>query len=719
VQMLRADGESRLGSAAALADEEITRGYLVLLADPAFLLDRFDATLPAAGYIALEHATGGNSPVKLEEYGSGAPVGAVLQRIPVAGSMFRIAVPQLQSSSRFSGTERLALFLIGCLLLAFGVVRLVADRRAAPADRAADDLPLPPTQAPPAGAAPEEGSAAGDDEPAPRAPQPGEKTPKPDLGDLPTPRPMPTIEGDRKPDRGAGFPAFPEEGTLPDYDQLGEDDDDRDEKDGEAVALEDLPHELQQREEHQRQHPRPPEVGTVELSSGIFRAYDIRGVVGRTLDAGVARQIGRAVGSVVLDAGAGPVVVGRDGRHSGPELVAGLIEGVRATGCDVIDVGAVPTGALYFAVHEFGGGSGVMVTGSHNPPDYNGFKIMVGGAPLSGDEIHGLYERIEAGDLRSGDGAVEERKVLQAYRDRIAGDVKLQRPLKVVADCGNGIGGAIAADVLRAIGAEVIPLFDEVDGDFPNHHPDPSEPENLEDLIEAVRLMEADVGVAFDGDADRLGVVTPSGDIVYPDRVMMLYVREILGRNPGETVIYDVKCTGHLERVIREAGGKPEMFKTGHSLIKKRMKEVGAPFAGEMSGHFFFQDRWYGFDCGIYAAARLLEILARDERPPQEVLDALPNSVSTPELKVELEEGENHAFIETFQAQARFEDARVNTIDGVRADFDHGWGLVRASNTTPVLVLRFDADDEEALGRVQEAFREQLLAIRPDLELPF
>ena len=295
----------------------------------------------------------------------------------------------------------------------------------------------------------------------------------------------------------------------------------------------------------------------------------------------------------------------------------------------------------------------------------------------------------------------------------------MKRPLKVVADCGNGIGGISAGAVLSAIGADVMPLFDDVDGNFPNHHPDPSEPENLEDLIESVRLMGADIGVAFDGDADRLGVVTPSGQIVFPDRVMMLFAREVLSRNPGETIIYDVKCTGHLHEVIEDAGGVAEMWKTGHSLIKTRMKEIGAPFAGEMSGHFFFKDRWYGFDCGIYSAARLLEILAADERSPEDVFADLPNSVSTPELKVQLEEGENHAFVERFQETASFPGARVSTIDGVRADFEDGWGLVRASNTTPVLVLRFDADSEASLKRVQDAFREQLLAIKPDMELPF
>jgi phosphomannomutase/phosphoglucomutase len=413
------------------------------------------------------------------------------------------------------------------------------------------------------------------------------------------------------------------------------------------------------------------------------------------------------------------VVVGRDGRHSGPDLVDGLVEGLTAAGCDVIDVGAVPTGALYYAAYELGSGSGVMVTGSHNPPDYNGFKVMIGGETLSGETITSLYERIASDDLRHGNGNVRGEDVLDRYRERIAGDIRMQRPLKVVADCGNGIGGICAADVLSAIGAEVYPLFDDVDGNFPNHHPDPSEPENLEDLIESVRLMGADIGVAFDGDADRLGVVTPSGRIVYPDRVMMLFAREVLSRNPGETIIYDVKCTGHLHEVIEQAGGKAEMWKTGHSLIKTRMKEIAAPFAGEMSGHFFFKDRWYGFDCGIYSAARLLEILAMDERSPEEVFAALPDSVSTPELKVQMEEGENHEFIERFQQTATFPDARVSTIDGVRADFEEGWGLVRASNTTPVLVLRFDADSQAALERVQNAFRTQLLAIRPDLALPF
>jgi phosphomannomutase/phosphoglucomutase len=429
--------------------------------------------------------------------------------------------------------------------------------------------------------------------------------------------------------------------------------------------------------------------------------------------------VGTAVGTLALEKDAGPVVVARDGRLSGPYLMHGMIEGILSTGCDVLDIGAVPTGVLYFAAHEIAAGSGVMITGSHNPPDYNGFKIMIGGDTLHGEGIANLYERIVAGQLQSGQGVVTTRNVIPDYIAKIAGDIQLERPLKVVVDCGNGIGGVCAADTLRAIGAEVLPLFDEVDGTFPNHHPDPSEPENLEDLIESVRLMDADLGLALDGDADRLGVVTLAGNIIYPDRVMMLLALDVLDRVPGATIIYDVKCTGHLPEVIRQAGGVPMMYKTGHSLIKAKMKEVGAPFAGEMSGHFFFQERWYGVDDGIYSAARLLEILGSTETPPEAILNALPSSYSTPELKVQMQEGENHRFIEEFRARSKFGNARISTIDGLRADFEDGWGLVRASNTTPILVVRFDADTEEALARIKGEFRSRMLEVKPDLELPF
>jgi len=465
--------------------------------------------------------------------------------------------------------------------------------------------------------------------------------------------------------------------------------------------------------------PRKKALPPVELQESIFRVYDIRGIIGQTLDADIARRIGQVVGSLTLEQDAAPVVVARDGRDSGPALVDGLIEGIASTGCDVVDIGAVPTGVLYFAAYELGKGTGVMVTGSHNPPDYNGFKVLVGGITQAGEQITDMYQRIKSGNLRVGKGKVNREDMLAAFREKIAGDIQLQRPLKVVADCGNGIGGVCAADVLRDIGAEVVPLFDEVDGTFPNHHPDPSDPKNLEDLIESVKVMGADLGVAFDGDADRLGVVTPSGDIIYSDRLMMLFARDVLSRVPGSTIIYDVKCTGHLHHAIEQAGGHAMMYKTGHSLIKNKMKEVDAPFAGEMSGHFFFKERWYGFDCGIYSAARLLEILAADERSPEEVLNGLPNSVATPELKIEMEEGENHAFVAEMQEKARFSDCKVTTIDGVRADFADGWGLVRASNTTPILVLRFDADTEESLKRIQDVFRQQMLAINPQLKLPF
>jgi phosphomannomutase/phosphoglucomutase len=388
---------------------------------------------------------------------------------------------------------------------------------------------------------------------------------------------------------------------------------------------------------------------------------------------------------------------------------------------DVIDIGAVPTPVVYFGCYHLNTGSGISVTGSHNPPDYNGFKIVLGGETLSEDAIQNLYARISESKFESGSGGLQSMNVQHEYLERIAGDVQVERKLKVVVDCGNGIAGGIAPAVLEAIGCEVTPLFCEVDGKFPNHHPDPSDARNLQDLILSVRQLKADVGVAFDGDGDRLGVVTPSGEIIYPDRLLMLFARDVLSRNPGAAIIYDVKCTGKLQPLILEAGGSPIMWKTGHSLIKSKMRQTGAELAGEMSGHFFFKERWYGFDDGIYAAARLLEIVASDieGRSPQEVFDDLPKGISTPELKIEMEEGEHYRFVETFQQKSKFEGARITTIDGVRADWPDGWGLVRASNTTPVLVLRFDADNEDALLRIQAAFRAQLLALNPNLTLPF
>ncbi len=455
------------------------------------------------------------------------------------------------------------------------------------------------------------------------------------------------------------------------------------------------------------------------VERSIFRAYDIRGVVGQSLTEGTARLIGQAIGSAVIERGLREVVVARDGRLSGPRLSAALIAGLRRAGCDVVDIGAVPTPVLYFATFMLNTGSGVMVTGSHNPPEYNGFKVMIGGDTLAEDAIQGLYRRISEGKFEHGEGGLQVMDVREDYIERITGDVQMERRLKVVIDCGNGIAGETAPQVLEGIGCEVLPLYCDVDGTFPNHHPDPSDPENLRDLITTVQRLGADIGLALDGDGDRLGVVTRLGEVVYSDRLLMLFARDMLTRNPGAVVIYDVKCTGHLAGEILKYGGSPVMWKTGHSLIKAKMKEADSELAGEMSGHFFFRERWFGFDDGIYSAARLLEILAADSREPSEVFDELPKGVSTPELKVPMTEGEHYAFVEKFQKEAQFEGARISQIDGIRADWSDGWGLVRASNTTPILVLRFDADSAEALARIQAAFRGELNRLGPDLTLPF
>ncbi len=459
----------------------------------------------------------------------------------------------------------------------------------------------------------------------------------------------------------------------------------------------------------------------VKIDAGIFRAYDIRGVVGQSLDVGVAELIGHAIGSLMREQDLADIVVGRDGRLSGPDMVSGLVTGLRKAGRNVIDIGLAPTPVVYFGAFHLRTGCCVSVTGSHNPPDYNGFKIVVGGETLSGDAITDLYARIAEDRLYTADapGGLSERDIADDYVDRIAGDVQTERRLKVVVDAGNGAAGEIGPRVLEAIGCEVVPLYCEIDGTFPNHHPDPSEPENLEDLINMVQRLDADFGIAFDGDGDRLGVVTKDGENIFPDRLLMLFAADVLERNPGAVIVYDVKCTGRLPGHILRHGGSPLMWKTGHSLIKAKMREVEAELAGEMSGHFFFAERWYGFDDGIYSAARLLEILAAREETPTEVLSALPTGVATPEIKVPAPGGEPHGFVERFQASAELGDARLSTIDGVRADWSDGWGLVRASNTTPVLVLRFDADDQAALERIQNVFREQILKVDPGLELPF
>ena len=459
----------------------------------------------------------------------------------------------------------------------------------------------------------------------------------------------------------------------------------------------------------------------VAVDDGIFRAYDIRGVVGQSLDPGIAQLIGHAIGSVMHDQGLTEIVVGRDGRLSGPAMIEGLIAGLRKAGRNVIDIGMAPTPVVYFGAYHLRAGSCVSVTGSHNPPDYNGFKIVVGGETLSGDAITDLYRRIVGGRLHTAaePGTLIPRDISEDYVQRIASDIQIDRPLKIVVDAGNGVAGDIGPRVLAAIGAEVTPLYCEIDGEFPNHHPDPSEPHNLVDLIKMVARLDADVGIAFDGDGDRLGVVTRDGQNIFPDRLLMLFAADVLERNPGAMIIYDVKCTGRLPGHILRHGGSPLMWKTGHSLIKAKMRETDAELAGEMSGHFFFKERWYGFDDGIYSAARLLEILAAQPQTPTETLNALPNGISTPEIKVDAPDGDPHSFVERFRNEASFDGARLSTIDGLRVDYPDGWGLVRASNTTPILVMRFDADSTEAMARIQNAFRAQLHAIKPDLALPF
>jgi phosphomannomutase/phosphoglucomutase len=657
-------GGGYLAMAVRIGEKTAPVGYLLAKVSPASFISAFQASLPAPGEFSLGQDNGRFDQTTLSSFTTapGASERAVWLQVPE--SLFRVGVLQEVRAVSSLGLLRLISLIVGLALLCLGImlkIRPYVPPEDEPEELVEDPVQIQAEQDTDLTVA---NSAAAADELAPGRPR--------ILGGI---------------DSGDG---------------MG------------AVDLPDLGFNLE-KGSMTRKKVLPP----VELVESIFRAYDIRGVVGETLDADVARQVGQVVGSLALEQDAGPVIVARDGRDSGPDLIGGMIEGIASTGCDVVDIGAVPTGVLYFAAYELGNGTGVMVTGSHNPPDYNGFKMVIGGVTQAGEQITDMYKRIQSGNLRVGKGKVSQENMLSQYREKISGDIQLQRPLKVVADCGNGIGGVCAADVLRDIGAEVIPLFDEVDGNFPNHHPDPSEPENLEDLIESVQIFGADIGVAFDGDADRLGVVTPSGEIIYSDRLMMLFVRDVLSRVPGSTIIYDVKCTGHLHHVIEEAGGQAMMYKTGHSLIKNKMKEVDAPFAGEMSGHFFFKERWYGFDCGIYSAARLLEILAADDRSVEEILGGLPNSVSTPELKIKTEEGENHAFVLEMQEKARFADAKITTIDGVRADFVDGWGLVRASNTTPILVVRFDADSEQALQRIKDVFKQQMLAINDQLKLPF
>jgi len=459
----------------------------------------------------------------------------------------------------------------------------------------------------------------------------------------------------------------------------------------------------------------------VPLSKTIFKAYDIRGVIGSTLDEGIARRIGQAFGAAALAKGERKVVIGRDGRLSGPGLAKALAEGLQAAGADVIDLGMVATPMVYFGTNVLDARSGIMVTGSHNPPDYNGFKMVLAGEAIYGDAILGLYQTIERDDFKPADtqGGYSTHDIRDAYIQRIAGDVKIARPIKIAVDAGNGVAGAFAGDLFRAMGCEVIEMFCEVDGHFPNHHPDPAHPENLQDLIETLKTSDAEIGLAFDGDGDRLGVVTKDGQIIFPDRQMMLYAADVLSRNPGAEILYDVKCTRHLGPWIEQHGGRPLMWKTGHSLLKAKLKETGAPLAGELSGHIFWKDRWFGFDDGLYTGARLLEILTR-ELDPSSLLNGLPKASSTPELQLQLQEGENFALIDKLRRDAEFPGAeRVIDIDGLRVEYPDGFGLARSSNTTPVVVLRFEGETPEALDRIRKEFARVILAAKPDAKLPF
>lgn len=458
-----------------------------------------------------------------------------------------------------------------------------------------------------------------------------------------------------------------------------------------------------------------------QFPASVFKAYDIRGTVPDLIDARFARSLGAALAAVAREQGVQTLVVGRDGRLSSEMLSQALQEGMLEGGVDTLDIGQVPTPLVYFAAHTMQTGSGVAITGSHNPPKYNGFKMMMGGRALYGDDVQALARRMngptDAPAART--GVRRELDLVAAYIARIASGVKLARPMKIAIDCGNGVAGAIAPRLFRALGCEVTELFCEVDGTFPNHHPDPAEPKNLQDLIHCLATTDCELGLAFDGDGDRLGVVTKSGQIIWPDRQLILFARDVLARNPGAEVLYDVKCSRHVARAIAEAGGKPTMWKTGHSLIKAKMRETGALLAGEMSGHVFFKERWYGFDDGIYAAARLLEILSAAP-DPSALLESLPQSCATPEIKLETTEGEQFALVAALREHGQFPGAlSINDLDGVRVDYADGFGLARPSNTTPTVVLRFEGDTVAALARIEEDFRNAFRRVAPHIRLPF
>jgi len=455
------------------------------------------------------------------------------------------------------------------------------------------------------------------------------------------------------------------------------------------------------------------------ISKDIFRAYDIRGIVENALTPDAVQQIGQAFATEALSQGQKTVVIGRDGRLSSPELAKCLSEGLCAGGCDVIDVGMVPTPVLYYATHKLKTGTGIMVTGSHNPPQYNGLKMLIAGNTLYGEGITALYNMIVEGRVNSGEGKHSEQNILPDYLDTIVNDIKLEKPLNIAVDCGNGVAGVCATELFTRLGCNVTELFCDVDGNFPNHHPDPSKPENLLDLQNAMKENDLDLGLAFDGDGDRVGILDDKQNILWADRQMMLYSADVLKRKPGAQIIFDIKSTSNLKSYIENLGGEPLMWKTGHSFIKAKMKETGAELAGEMSGHIFFKERWFGFDDGLYGAARMLEIVSQFDEPSSAIFERLPDSVNTPELQVNFEEGEHYTFMDAFIAQSDFEGADTVTIDGIRVNYPDGWGLIRPSNTTPCLVLRFEANDEATLKDIQNTFREKMLAVNNNLELPF
>jgi len=455
------------------------------------------------------------------------------------------------------------------------------------------------------------------------------------------------------------------------------------------------------------------------INPAIFKMYDIRGIVATDLTADTVRLVGQAFATECNKQNIKEVCIGRDGRLHSKELSIALTEGLNAGGCDVIDVGMVPTPVLYFSTHHLNTGTGIMVTGSHNPPEYNGLKMSMGGKTLYGDDITGLYNLIESADFNKGSGSYREEALLDVYLDRIVSDVKLARPMKIAVDCGNGVAGVIATKLFKKLGCEVTELFCDVDGTFPNHHPDPSKLENLKDVCASIKEHDLELGLAFDGDGDRVGVIDDEQNVIWPDRQMILYSEDVLSRVPGALIIYDIKSSYNLGKEITKMGGKELMWKTGHSLIKAKMKETDAALAGEMSGHIFFKERWYGFDDGLYSAARMLEILSKKEGSSSEIFNALPDSYNTPEIQITFEEGEHHIFMDKFKNTANFDGANISTIDGMRVTWDKGWGLIRPSNTTPCLVLRFEAEDENSLSEVQEKFRQQILATDSSINLSF